>query len=173
MLINQANGSLVLTFATPIKSEGKVVGVLVGDWDGYALSNITNDLGFGEEGYAYMINTEGTIVAYTDRGRVFDRWNPIKEATEDETQRPIAELFEKILAEKTGISKYSFEGKDLYAAYEPIPGTDWILVNIADENEVLSAIPALQKHYNICFHYINSKYYNYIYIGKFNCESYY
>ena len=146
LLISQINGRLILTFATPIKSEGKVVGVLIGDWDGYALSNITNDLGFGEEGYAYMINTEGTVVAYPEWDKVFDRWNPIKEVAEDETQRPLAELFEKIIEERTGISKYSFEGKDLYAAYEPIKGTDWILVNIADENEVLSAIPALRKN---------------------------
>lgn len=146
LMVSPVNGRLVLTFAAPIKNDGKVVGALIGDWDGYALSNVTNDIGFGEEGYAYMINTEGTVVAYPEWDRVFDQWNPIKQAAEDETQRPIAELFEKILEEKTGVSRYSFEGKNLYAAYEPVPGTDWTLVITASENEILSAIPALRRN---------------------------
>lgn len=140
------NDMLILTFAAPINNDGKVVGVLVGDWSGQYLSNITNDIGFGEEGYAYMINSEGTIVAYPELTRVFDQWNPIKEAAEDESQMSLAELFERILEEKAGVSKYSFEGKSLYAAYEPVPGTDWTLVITASENEVLSAIPALRRN---------------------------
>ncbi len=145
ILLSEMSRKLILTYAAPIKNGEEVVGVLVGDWDVYALSEITNDIGFGEEGSAYMINGEGTIVAYPKWDKVFDRWNPIKESADDESQKSIAKLFEKILEEKTGVGKYSFEGKSLYAAYTPVQGTDWIIVVTALENEMLAAIPALQK----------------------------
>ena len=145
LMVSPINGRLVMPFAAPIKSDGKVVGALMGDWDGYALSNITNDIGFGEKGYAYMINNEGTFVAYPELSKVFDQWNPIREAEEDESQESLAELFQRILEEQSGVSKYSFEGESLYAAYESVPNTDWTLVIVANENEILSAIPELQK----------------------------
>jgi len=145
VIFSELSQKPVLTYAAPIKSGDEVAGVLVGDWPVHALSEFISDIGFGEEGYAYMINGEGTVVAHPDWSRVIDNWNPIKESEGDETQKPVAKLFEKILEEKSGIGKYSFEGVSLYAGYEPVPGTDWIMVVNALEQEMLAVIPKLQN----------------------------
>ncbi len=145
LVISRVTNELVLIYATPIKREGKVVGALIGRREGESLSNITDDTGFGNDGYAYMINSKGTVVAHPDRDKVINQYNPIEEVKNDETQKSVAGLFEKILNEQSGVSSYSFEGRDMYAGYAPVNGTDWILVITANENEVLSAIPALQR----------------------------
>ncbi|AKL96910.1 methyl-accepting chemotaxis protein McpB [Clostridium aceticum] len=135
----------ILMYVAPIEEDGKVVGALVGHRDGMALTNIIEDTGYGSTGYAYMINQQGTMVAHPDRDRVFNQYNHIEEALHDESQKSVATLFEKILEEQTGVSSYTFEGHDLYAGYAAIQDTDWILVITANEREVLSAVPSLQR----------------------------
>lgn len=145
LLISRVTNKLVLMYATPIEKDGKVVGALIGRRDGNTLSEITDDTGFGKDGYGYMINSNGTVVGHPDRDKVLNQFDPIEEVKSNESLRSLATLFEKVLAEKTGISSYFFEGKDLYAAYAPIKGTNWIFIITANEQEVLSAIPSLQK----------------------------
>lgn len=145
VIISKVTGETVLMYAAPIEKNGKVVGALLGRKNGNALSEITKDTGYGEEGYAYMINRQGTVVAHPDEEKVMNQFNPIAEVQKDEGLKSLATVFQKILTEKEGISKYSFEGKDLYTAYTPIEGTDWTFVMVANQDEVLSAIPELQR----------------------------
>lgn len=145
ILISKVTNSAVLMYAAPIKRDGKVIGVLVGRRDGNALSSITNDTGFGKKGYAYMLNSKGTVVAHPDGEKVMNQFNPIEEAKKDEKQKSVGELFEKIIKEKTGVSTYNFNGNNLYAGYAPVEGTDWIIAVAGLESEVLSGIAKLQK----------------------------
>lgn len=145
LLISKVTNGTVLMYSAPIKRDGKVLGVLIGRRDGNALSSITNDTGFGENGYAYMLDTNGTVVAHPDSNKVMNQFNPINEAKNDASQKSVGALFEKILKEKTGVSTYTFDGRDLYTGYVPVEGTNWILAIAGLENEVLSGIPALQR----------------------------
>ncbi|MDF2537044.1 MAG: methyl-accepting chemotaxis protein [Herbinix sp.] len=145
LLISRVTNSLVLMYATPIKKDGKIVGALVGRRDGDALSSIIEDAGLGESGYAYMINSSGTMIAHPDREKVFEQWNPLKASIEDKSLQSVATLFEHIIAEKTGVREYEFDGKVLYAGYTPVEGSDWYLVITADKSEVLSAVGPLQR----------------------------
>ena len=145
VFISKVTNSLVLMYATPIESNGKIVGALIGRRDGEALSTITDDIKYGEKGYAYIINEEGIVVGHKDREKVFDQYNPIEEAKNDKNQQSVATLFETILNERIGISNYKFNGEDLYAGYSPIEGSNWILVVTANADEVLSTIPKMRN----------------------------
>jgi methyl-accepting chemotaxis protein len=146
LIISKVTGDLVLMYASPIERDGKIVGVLIGRRDGNSLSNVTNGMGYGENGYAYMINSKGETVAHPDKEKVLNQFNPLEEVKKDQTMEPVATMFKKILEEKKGISNYTFNGNDLYAGYAPITDTEWIIVITANEDEVLSAIPLLQKN---------------------------
>lgn len=145
VLISKVTNSLVLMYATPIERNGKIVGVLIGRRDGNSLSIVTEDIKYGEKGYAYVINDEGIVVGHKDRDKVLNQYNPIEEAKTDKNQQSVATLFETILAEKEGVSDYKFNGQNLYAGYSPIGGSNWILVITADSDEVLSVIPKMRK----------------------------
>ncbi|TCT11627.1 methyl-accepting chemotaxis sensory transducer with Cache sensor [Natranaerovirga pectinivora] len=144
LIIDRGTNELSLMYAVPIENNGNIVGVLVGRRNGYALSNITDDTGFGETGYAYMINSQGTVIAHNDRERVLNQFNPILQAESDATLESAAALFEKIISEKTGVSSYSFNGNNLYAGYAPIEGTDWLFIITANREEVLAELPGLR-----------------------------
>jgi len=143
LLISRVTNEIVFLYAAPIKREGKVVGALVGRRAGEALSDIIKDAGFGESGY--MINYSGTVVAHPDKEKVLSQFNPIEAAKQDNSLVSAANLFDKILKERTGISEYSFQGKDLYAGYAPVNGSNWIMVITADKDEVLAEVSQLQR----------------------------
>ncbi|ABR47648.1 methyl-accepting chemotaxis sensory transducer [Alkaliphilus metalliredigens QYMF] len=146
IIVNNVTKEIVMMYATPIENAGQVVGVMIGIRNGNALSGITNSMEYGENGYAYMINSNGTTVAHPDLERVLNEYNPIEEVDQDQTIEPEANLFEQIIDEKQGLSHYTFNGEELYAAYSPIAGTDWIMVMTANENEVLQTIPAMIRN---------------------------
>ncbi len=152
LIISRVTNSVVLMYAAPIEKNGRVVGVLIGRRDGDALSLITDDTGFGKNGYGYMLNLSGTIVAHPNRQMVMEQLNPIEAAKNDESMKSSAVLFEKILNEKKGISSYTYNGESLYAGYSPIEGSEWIFVITANEEEVLETIPKIEKSmYNILY----------------------
>lgn len=145
LLISRVTNQPVMMYAAPIERDNKVVGALIGRRDANALSDITADVGYGNDGYAYMINDKGTIIAHPDKDKVLNQFNPILEVKNNDSLKLLSTVFEKILSEKTGISNYLYEGKNLYASYAPINGTNWTFVITANQKEVLSAVPVLQK----------------------------
>lgn len=145
VIISRVTNSAVLMYAVPIMNNSEIVGVLIGRRDGNGLSLLTDDMGFGEEGYAYAINTKGTVVAHPDRNQVMEQFNPIEGSKTDESLISLSEKFTRMLEEQKGVSEYQFQDNELYAGYAPINGTNWIVVITADVDEVLAAIPALQR----------------------------
>ena len=145
LIMSRVTNQIVLMYAAPIKNNGEVVGALVGRYNGNTLSLLTEDTGFGEKGYGYMINKSGTVVAHPETDKVFNEFNPIESLEGDVTLTSIAELFAKAIEEKSGFSDYSYEGNDLYAGYAPVEGSDWIFIITAFQDELLSGISELQK----------------------------
>lgn len=140
VLISRVTNEAVLMYAAPIEFGGKVVGVLIGRRDGNSLSSITDTMGFGEEGYAYIVNTNGVIVAHPNRENVMNQLNLIDQAAEDSAYESVGAMMEKVISETHGIGEYDYEGKHMFSAYAPILGTNWILVNVAESGEVLSQV---------------------------------
>lgn len=145
LLVNAGAKEAFFMITTPIEKEGRVVGALVGYRVGDALTEVTDELGFGDKGYAYIINTSGTLVAHPDKERVLKQQNLIEEAKTDENQKSVSELLTNMLVEKKGVGNYSFEGSKLYSGYAPVEGTDWIFATIGYEEEVLSAISTIKR----------------------------
>ncbi|MBP2028129.1 methyl-accepting chemotaxis protein [Acetoanaerobium pronyense] len=145
VLISRVTNSAVLMYAVPIKENGRVLGVLLARRDGNALADITNEMGYGETGYAYVINDKGVTVAHPNRELVMEQFQPIEVAKTDSKFAPVSDLFNKILSERQGISSYTFDGAVLYAAFEPIDGTNWFLVITANQSEVLSGVLNLTR----------------------------
>ena len=143
VLISKVTNQAVLMYAAPIYKDGFIVGAIIGRRDGNALTDITDELGYGEEGYAYMINNKGVVVAHPDRDKVLNQFNPIESVTEDASLKEVAQAFQTVIDTHTGVGQYHYEGEKLYYAYAPVVGTPWYLVTIADEHEVLKGVNLL------------------------------
>lgn len=144
--VSKVSNSIALMVGVPIKNDNKIVGTLIGRLYGNTLSNISNDVRYGEKGYGFMINKDGTIVAHPDIGMVYDRFNPIKQVQSDESMGGMASLFEKIIAEQTGFSTYTYDGTDKVVGYYPVKGTSWIMAVEADRDETLAPISKLRNN---------------------------
>ena len=48
-------------FAAPIEVDGKVEAVLIGRKDGTALNDITDEMGLGDKGFAFLLGPDGTL----------------------------------------------------------------------------------------------------------------
>lgn len=123
---------LIMVTSVPIMKNNCVTGVIV------------EDITFGEQGYAYMIDGTGTVVAHRDREMIRAFFNPITLAEEDPSLSTVATQFEDILATDAGVGSYTFNNEELYIGYSHIGETGWSLVVTADEHEVLSSVDDLQ-----------------------------
>lgn len=142
---NEQSRKVDLMYATPIIKDDKVLGALVGRRDGNALSDITDDMGYGEKGSTFIINSSGTIIASRDRELVLSQYNPIKGVEKDPSLTSLANLYKRMLEEKEGIIEYSSGSLKEFYGFTPIPGTEWTIVFTANQGEVLASIPVLQN----------------------------
>jgi len=145
VIISRVTNSAVLMFAAPIQRGGQTVGVLIARRDGAALNDVTDTMGIGENGYVYVVNGEGTIVSHPTREYVMTQLNIIEEAKSDDGFKEVAEMLETTLVEERGLGKYQFKGRNMYGGYAPVPGTEWILINVALEEEFFEGLVSMQR----------------------------
>ena len=103
----------IITVAIPINDEnGNFVGVLGGDVSLETLSNSVVNRKIGEEGYAYLVNKSGKLIAHPDQEKVNNEFD-------------INQVFDikSALEKDEGKLEYDFGGKKL-ASYVEVPTID-------------------------------------------------
>lgn len=144
VLISKVTGEPTVAEAVPIQVNGTVAGVLVGTRDGNFLSGITNELGTGERGYAFVLGSDGTMYAHPNKELVLKQSNIWKDL---ETGGPLANLateFKKLGDSRTGMANYNFNGDSRMTAMYPIPNTSWTLGIGNYETDVLTGVNTLK-----------------------------
>lgn len=145
MMIDRLANRSVIEYASPIKKDGEIVGVLIGRRDGNSLCQIAETTGYGDLGYGYIINSKGQIVGHPDNELVNRQLNPILRAETEESLVSLGAFFTYALEEKEGNYNYFYEGDEKLSAFMPILGTDWTMVYTVNEADVLSGVSNLQN----------------------------
>lgn len=145
-IVSNVDKSIVVMAAVPIyNSQGQVVGVLTGRTDYKALAQIISTIKFGDTGYGYMINKDGTTIAHTDEELVRTMDNTIEAAMEDSSLAELAAIEKKMAAGEKGHGHYTYNGQKKIVSYTPVPGTSWSIGIVQLEKEALSAIDTLRN----------------------------
>lgn len=141
LVVSRADNTLVLVYAVPIFDNGQIIGALIGTQDGVALSQITDRLGFGENGWSFIFHRDGTIFGHENREYILDQRNIFSD------EGSLANIGQSIqeLGADTGVVRFSFEGVKQITGLAPIPSTDWIIAVGAQEGEVLHNINELAR----------------------------
>jgi len=142
-IVSKADNSVIISFAVPIKKGNEIKGVLIAVRDGYTLSDITNDIKFGESGAAFMINKEGTTIAHKDKNLVYEMDNDFENVKSDPSLESLVELEKEMVQGKTGVGEYTYNGETKYMSYTPVEGTDWSLAITAPKSEVMEKVNGL------------------------------
>ncbi len=132
-----------MVIAAPVMKDGIMKGVVYFQCDISILQNIVEMVNIGEDGEAYILDKEGTTIAYVDDELSLSQENAIKEAEEnpdDEDMQTVAEIERKMIAGEKGIAEYHYneDDSDNVQVYAPIEGTDgWSLAVNLDKNEFM------------------------------------
>lgn len=142
-IVNKNDGSVVIIYAVPIKSQGAVTGVLIAIRDGYELCSMTSDILFGKTGKAFMIAKDGTTIAHSNKDFVKAKDNNFENLKTNPELKSLVEIEKQMLEGITGSGEYSYNGVVKYLGFAPIEGTDWSIAVAAPKTEVLSGLSTL------------------------------
>lgn len=132
-----------LMVAAPIREGDVVKGVLYFQCDTDILQSIIDGLQIGEEGEAYILDKEGTTIAYVDQESVMSRENVMQQAIAnpgDEGLQTVAAIERKMVAGEVGVERfyYAADQSNNIQSYAPISGTDgWSIAVTIDEDEFM------------------------------------
>ncbi|MBA4421673.1 MAG: methyl-accepting chemotaxis protein [Syntrophus sp. (in: bacteria)] len=117
--------TMVKTFLTP---DGKPYAFIVVDISAeYATKSVTN-IKIGKEGFAYLINRDGMVIAYPDKTKIL-QWNINK-----------YDFGKEILQKKNGTTEYSLDGLDRFASFQEYPAMGWIIASSVNKADILESV---------------------------------
>ena len=135
-----APGTLIITYAVPLKWNNEIVGIMFKVTNGDSLSDFTDKITYGKSGTSYMINKEGTTIANSNRELVLKMNNIFTDLDTNPVFADLAKLQKKMLKGGVGYGTYTYEGIKKHVGYAPVEGTDWVLAVTAPESQVLSGL---------------------------------
>ncbi|WP_371324392.1 methyl-accepting chemotaxis protein [Dechloromonas sp. ZY10] len=125
---------LGITVASPIRRDGRIVGVAAGDILLGEVSASVRDMRL-RGGYAFLATRDGRIVAHPQS---------------DASLRPVGEVIPGLTPELLALAgndapvrELTLDGRASYFAATAIPGSDWVLACVIDQAEVLAPLHAL------------------------------
>jgi methyl-accepting chemotaxis protein len=145
VIISKVTGNPVLMDAAPIQLGDKVVGVLIGRRDGTALSDITDELGIGEKGYAFILGSDSSFYSHPDRDLVLKQVKVFDDIETNGALKPFAEELKKLGLTNRGVLQYEYNSEDRIMALAPIPGTNWTLAVGNYTSEALQDLVSLRN----------------------------
>ncbi|OOM80553.1 methyl-accepting chemotaxis protein [Clostridium sp. BL-8] len=143
-VVNEGKTAMTMVYSVPIKNDASIIGVLVSVRDGMELSEMIKKISFGKTGSAYMINSQSNSIAYKDPSMPLNQYNSIKEGEKDPDLAGIADMQKRMIAGETGLSLYTFGGKESYGGFAPIEKEKWSVVVILEKSELLSELDSLK-----------------------------
>lgn len=140
VIINVTNGEPIVIYTVPIVNNGQVVGLVSGRASGDDLNTITNNMQFGKEGYAFILDKEGTFYSHPNADFILDQTN----AFEDESLSDFASNLNNLGEEKQGFMSYKTgQGKN-YTYIHPLDVNDWLIGVVSPDSEALAGLRSLQ-----------------------------
>lgn len=131
--VDAATGQLVVTVATPAKSENRAIGVVGGDLGLQALIDIINTLDFDGMGYAFLVSDDGKILVHPDKTKVM---------------KSLRDLYpENTPALTRGVSEAKHDGGTRIVSFSPVsglPSVSWYVGVSVDKDKAYAALSSFR-----------------------------
>lgn len=142
-LISKMTGELTIIVAAPLWKNGEigseVAGVVYIVPNPDFLNEIVRNIQVSSHGSAYMLDTNGTVIASPDTEQVANQVNTIQEAENDSSLKKLAKLETDMTAGNSGYGKYRSKGKKRLLAYAPIEDSNgWSIAITAPTSDFMT-----------------------------------
>ncbi|HWR29661.1 MAG TPA: methyl-accepting chemotaxis protein [Negativicutes bacterium] len=140
-VLSKSSGKAIVAVAVPVKSGGRVVGVVYGSIGMEGLAQKVQDIKVGKTGYAYVLQADGLAIIHPNK----DIMMKVNAATDTKLPEVLRSVNQRVIKGETGQSSYEYSGSEKMVAYAPVPGIKWFLgINVPTE-EVTGALLALRN----------------------------
>lgn len=147
-IISRVTGEPVFMMASPIKTENEEPALLLARIDGYYLSSIVEEIGYGESGYAFILDETGKIIGHPERSLVKGEVSFFDEMEAEKEQSAEIEDLREILTSEEGVLQYKYEGTERYLGYHTLEN-GWKMAIVSFKDEMLSSMYGLKKDFFI------------------------
>lgn len=144
IFVSEYDQSVMLVYAVPIRNNGKLVGALIGSQNGLDLSDVTDQMGFGDSGYAYILDPDGTIIAHPNRENIVNQKNIFKDIEENGEFKEWGVAVQKIGIENKGVAAYNLQGSERLIGISPMKNTQWTVGVGAYKKDILSGLDKMK-----------------------------
>ncbi len=125
-IISRSSGKPVFVISSPLRLSDGAGGVLFGIIDlGYLDKAFIRSVKVGQDGYAYMFNKKGLIIAHPDKSKI------LKSNMND------LDFGREMIERKEGLISYEYEGAQKIAAFKQCAYTGWTVSVEADTKEIM------------------------------------
>ncbi|AZC15826.1 methyl-accepting chemotaxis protein [Pseudomonas sp. CMR5c] len=124
-----SSGKLVITVATPVQHQGRMIGVAGADIDLSSISAIINSLNFGGHGHAFIVGADGKILIHPDNKLVLKN---LAEAYPDGAPRV-----------SPGLQEVQLNGKTQFISFTRVNGvnsTNWYVALVLDQDAAFAML---------------------------------
>jgi methyl-accepting chemotaxis protein len=145
VIISRVTNSPVMMLASPIKDYSeKIEAVLIIRLDANWLSEVTDQIGYGNDGYSYIIDNKGILIAHKNREFVNKQRNFIEESKSNPSYTKLAQMMSRMIKGESGFDEYPFMGSERFFGYSPVEGTPWSLAVGAYKKNVFRHIETMR-----------------------------
>lgn len=137
--LSRVTNNPVLFISTPVKTNGKITGALIGVIKFEGLSKKVLSVKVGQTGFAYVVQQNGLIIIHPDKAAAM-KTNPLTDANTDPGRKA---MVERMIKGETGSSVMVTNGVERYLAYAPVPGGKWSIGVAVPSSEVSGAVSSL------------------------------
>ena len=137
--VKQDDGSVVMYLATKVKNTTNYEGVVIATLSSSSFNQVISNVSIGENGYGFIVDSSGKIIADKNRDNVDSFINYSDLAQKDQTYAGAASLTTKMVGRQAGKTYCDIDGTSYYAFYAPLLNTDnWAIAVLADTAEMMS-----------------------------------
>ncbi|MBE5982843.1 MAG: methyl-accepting chemotaxis protein, partial [Paenibacillaceae bacterium] len=127
-IYSRDSGEYVCAVAAPIWRDGiqnsEVVGAVMACMDVSSLNTLVSSINVSKNGYAYITDSKGTMIAHPNYELIKNQTNYIEESKKDSQYTSLASVLQEMTSGKNGFGTYKYQGQNKYLAYAPIVGTN-------------------------------------------------
>lgn len=137
-LVRKSDSSTTLMVSTKINNGTDYFGIVIAALPADTFSKMIDDVSIGQNGYGFIVDKEGKIIAHKDRNLVTSFANYIDMAKKDRSYAQVAALVQDMTGNKKGVQTITLNGRQQCIGYTPIPDTNgWSMAASADVSEMM------------------------------------
>ncbi|QBD84559.1 methyl-accepting chemotaxis protein, partial [Clostridium tetani] len=148
-MVSKVDKSIIIIYASPLKKNGKVIGVITTVRDANVFSDFANKIKIGETGRAFIINKQGMVIAAKNKDLVKKMYSAIDAVKKNSDLQSVVDIHKKMIKGENGTDEYLIDGVEKYVAYTPLKSTGWSIGIDVDKSEILHEINSLNKYMSI------------------------